>query len=275
MSFDLTPFKPAPVMRAGDAPIAPSMVSTKDLMLTGGSGANPQFPDLPAPANVPDPTAGPVMAESIDDLGGHFAHQDGRTCIPEVAWRAYMNQIVVFWVHREAHIAAGVAHPKGARYIHDQRVFVPTAPVARTTGVVAPDSNTISSADSDKTMAASGIPSAFFNGHHATSFLPSVVQAGMVSAVRQPALWAGGFVQRAEGGEPDNQRVNVLRMDENTAVAIHATRSRSKTGATVEKGMAELDQAPWTITQLTYDLRQPVALEQGKKPRLLGWKKNR
>src|SRR5690606_26124658 len=106
-------------------------------------------------------------------------------------------------------------------------------------------------------------PAAFRNGQRAASYLPSAVQHGMITQVPRPGLWTGEIYQVSRDNEPVEQEVGVLRMDENAAVVVHAMRTRPRSGVSHAHAAQHLAQTPWTITQVTYDLRQRQTLEGG------------
>ena len=217
-----------------------------------------QWSDLPAQSRALDDGLGDMLDEGVKQMTGHARKINGRPHQVCLAWRAYLDRIIVVRAVR-----ALIQRPDGRMapdgpWSHDQGTVYAVTAAKRTTGLVPsvvredapnPDDSTTDALPAEQRRAAS-----------AQTFLPVPVQATITRAVPDPEVWLDAYWQMTQNGAATEQHLAILRIGGGKAALAVAARSA---GHHVEPGK-EADEhfktLPWRVTQVTYTLRADTAL---------------
>lgn len=224
-------------------------------------------------ANLPAATRrlarrdGPVLAERVVADPCLYETESGVIQL-HWAWRAYPGAVVVAVVLRPVRVDGDVLRAAGPWTHASLRSYDALAAPRRRAGVVA------SSVVVQHRTGPSSDPSA---PHHAAArdawaYLPAAVRQSAEKAVPVPEDWMGDLRQITDAGQPASQEIVVLRRSASVAVVVVARRSAPRlVGATPDEVAQRLAREPWSVDQLTYDLREPARLMPSTPPARLPW----
>lgn len=173
----------------------------------------------------------------------------GRVVQRRVGWRATPALIVIATAERElTRSEDGKFRPSGEWLLEHRKTYQNADGAAKKrTGNVAVDEQP-SSASSNE---AGGVaPSAvrakerFPEGDFTLSFLPPSVRSSVLARVPVPVVFDGTVLQFTQpDGSVDHQEINLIRMDEKTAVVVQASRKP--------------EDKNWSVSQALYALTDP------------------
>lgn len=240
-----------------------SAASTARLSFDGESFG---WKDLPAKTRRLALRDDPVLAERVvpEDL-----LRESTSGLVQVhrAWRAHPGALVVAVVLRPVRADGPVLRTCGAwRHVSLHSYEALTTP-RRRVGLVVP------SVVADGGTGPRPGPPVPERGaaHRAWPYLPAVVRESAEKAVPVPDDWLGDLRQGADGGHPTSQDVAVLRRSATAAAVVVARRRPPEmVGASTAEVAQRLAREPWTVEQLTYELRGPALVERTA-PQELPW----
>lgn len=165
-----------------------------------------------------------------------------------IGWQATPDRIVLTTAERElSKTSTGKFSPSGEWLIEDRRTYRDVnGKAAKRTGDVPVDTQQNASAGQDSSPASSSgteasVAEQFPEGAQSLGLLPSAVRSSAIARVASPMQFDGVTTQWSEpDGTPASIEVNVLRMDAQRAVVIHAT--------------SALGSSSWSVSQATYRL---------------------
>lgn len=199
------------------------------------------------PYEVPSHVERTTIAEGVRKLSSNF-RSNGRIVQRKVGWLATPSQIFVTTVERELDwVGEKKLRPTGSWLVENRRRWTAIGGTAsKRVGKVKEDTSAASAEGPEKRYVESpeSIPDAFVAGVNAMSYLPLPVRGDIVSQVPHPNYFDGrllGVVSPSE--ELKGYEVNLLRMDDSTAVVISAYKS--------------VDSDEWEVTQARYSLSTP------------------
>lgn len=178
----------------------------------------------------------------------------GRIVQRRIGWQATPTQVVVTTAERELTRSQQDAKkmvPKGDWLIEHRKTYPNTAGAAtKRTGVVDGDYGAPAPASAATPSTPAGASAAadapsFPEGEFALSLLPSQVRSSVIGRVPTPTVFDGTVLQVSDGNTRvvSHQEINLIRMNERTAVVVQAKR---KPGT-----------ERWEVSQATYALGEP------------------
>lgn len=172
-------------------------------------------------------------------------------------WRAHPGAVVVAVVQRRVRADAFPLRPAGPWAHVSLHSFEAAATPRRRAGTVTSTLVT----DHRGTQAGVASDPRHAAAQEAWAFLPAQVRASAERVVPVPDDWLGDLRQRSDAGQPASQDVVVLRRSASAAAVVVARRSAPElVGATVAELAQRLAREPWSVEQLSYDLRRPAQL---------------
>jgi hypothetical protein len=247
------------LVRLGDAPASTAPVAFE--------GETFEWADLPTATRRLARRDDPVLAERVVADDGLYESPSGVTQVLR-SWRAHPGAVVVAVVLRPVRVDRDVLRAAGPWAHASLRSYDAAATPRRRAGVVA------SSVVVERRATPGSDPSA---PHHAAAkdawaYLPAVVRQSAENAVPVPEDWAGDLRQITDAGQPMSQEIVVLRRSASVAAVVVARRSApALVGATTGEVAQRLAREPWSVEQLTYDLREPALLGPSTPPAGLPW----
>lgn len=173
------------------------------------------------------------------------------------AWRAHPGAVIVTVVLRPVRVDGPVLRTAGAWQHVSLHSFEAATTPRRRAGVVVP--SVVADGGTAPRPAASGPDKAA--AHNAWAYLPAVVRESAEKVVPVPEDWLGDLRQSSDAGQPTSQDVVVLRRSATAAAVVVARRrAPAMVGATTAEVAERLAREPWSVEQLTYDLREPALL---------------
>lgn len=179
----------------------------------------------------------------------------GRVIQRRVGWNATPTQIVVTTAERElTKRPDGRLAPSGEWLIEHRQTFTNTLGAAlKRVGKVkssapapgAPNTATPPPAAHTPTPSASAGAETFPEGDFALSLLPAQVRSSVMARIPVPTVFDGAVMLVSDGttGEETHKEVNVIRMDDKSAVVVQAK--------------LKPDTDEWEVSQATYSLSAP------------------
>lgn len=173
---------------------------------------------------------------------------DGRIVQRRIGWRATPMLIVVATAERElAKGTDGRFRPAGEWLLEHRKTYRNTQGAARKRkGLVPVDEEppaTTGPLIPPTPPGGSDSAEAFTEGEFALSFLPPSVRTSVRTRILTPTVFDGTLLQYATGDILDRYEVNLIRMDEEHAVVVQASRTPTAT--------------QWGISQASYTLHAP------------------
>lgn len=214
------------------------------------------WPELPVATRKLARRPDPVLAERVVSDGGLYESPSGLVQVLR-AWRAHPGAVLVAVVQRPVTVDGQALRSRGPWVHVSLRSYEASTTPRRRVGVV-PAGEVV-----DHGSGPGARPSAPNEAaaHDAWSFLPSVVRQSAQKAVPVVDDWIGDLRQAHEAGVPASQDIAVLRRSASAAVVVTARRTAPElAGATTTEISERLAHEPWSVEQITYDLREPVLL---------------
>lgn len=248
----------------GLVPFGDTSASTAPIAFEGETFG---WADLPAATRQLARRDDPVLAERVVADDGLYVSPSGVVQVLR-AWRAHPGAVVVAVVLRPVRVDGELLRAAG-RWAHASlSSYDAAATPRRRAGVVA------SSVVVERRTGPGSGPSA---PHHAPAreawaYLPAVVRQSAEKAVPVPEDWVGDLRQITDAGQPVSQEIVVLLRSASVAAVVVARRSApAPVGATTGEVAQRLAREPWSVEQLTYDLREPALLGPSTPPAGLPW----
>lgn len=252
-----------------DRPARSAVAGARSTAAQEFDGATHEWNDLPEQTQAADDGNGTLVAEVAHRPSEYAVTIDGRPHQVTVAFRAYLDRLVVAQAVRPLNRREnGTLAPAGAWRHHEATIHRPVTNPVRTRGKVPPGTPT---ASDDAPSSHARPPARHRAGAHAFGYLPAPVRATAIAAVPEPSTWLGQIVQWSRNDSPVRQRVSNVRLSHERAVAVTAERGDGVTERTPEQ-MAAL---PWEVVQVSYDLAEPAQQigsqsRQGRRDRIGG-----
>lgn len=201
------------------------------------------------PPQDSQPTAR-LIAESISQQDNRSAlRRNGQLFQRKQAWRATVESLTIWTFLRPlAKQESGVLKPNGPWFLDDERKYGHTSVPTRRHGVITYAGDRV--VEEDEASQSGAADSAASHEPFVLSYLPSVVQNYAVQQVRQPTFAQGEIWQWADSsGLPYKHSLELLRMNEETAVVVTAEKEITPYGKDPEAAADQLASTPWTVTQ--------------------------
>lgn len=201
--------------------------------------------DIKTPAYLQDYASTPAVASGVRKLSKSFKSGE-RIVQRKIGWEATPATIVVVTVERELEWRPdGKLQPAGEWLIEHRRTFHTREGVAeKRVGRVAVEARVSETTSTSYVEAAEEIPDAFVAGADAMSFLPLAVRGDVVKQVKIPTYFDGRILGTpGPAGELKDYEVSLLRMDDDVALVVHATR--------------KVTDSSWKVMQAKYLLGTP------------------
>jgi hypothetical protein len=197
-----------------------------------------------------------VVAEAVQREARGWVEK-GRALERALGWRVYDDGVVVAEVVRPVTPGlVGEWRPAGPWEDRGVRIWEASAPPRRRRGVI----DVADELDAGGPHAALVAMADHGPAAEAWSYLPQAVRAAAERLVLEPVVWLGQIVQeRTADGFPTSQDVRSLRMSEDRAVVILASRTLLPIpGAGREFHVAQMARVPWVVEQVGLDLGSPA-----------------
>lgn len=211
-------------------------------LVVAGAGTNVTAPRADTPAKAPIASA----ARQLDKP----RKAAGRIVQRRIGWAATPKAIIVVIAERELQKRAdGKFSPSGAWLIENRTTHPGRALAEGRTGSVlidgSPSSGAATGGSGQSADPEAAVAQAFPEAATALGALPTAVRRPFIGAVPSPTRFEGSLMLRTDASTKEATFVvDVLRMDDGHAVAVHAERP--------ERGET------WKVTQATYDLVAPT-----------------
>lgn len=215
-----------------------------------------EWADLPARTRRLARRDDPVLAERVVVEDVLYESPVGVTQVLW-AWRAHPGAVLVAVALRPVRVDRDALYPTGPWAHASLHSYEAAATPKRRVGVVG------STVVVDRRDASAVAPADPQHGSalEAWAYLPTAVRQSAERAVPLPEDWLGDLRQRSDAGQPTSQDVVVLRRSASAAVVVIARRAAPELiGATPTEVARRLAREPWSVEQLTYDLREPTLL---------------